>query len=167
MMGTCYLTLPFIFKRIGWGLGLLALVLCALYTTIGYKTVIKAAHAINIGSMRKIIETLLGKWVSVLIDVAVCLEFTGYLICYVSVVGDYFRLAVINFGGPTIKPLYIKLCFAVILFLLTLIKSLECFSRISSFSIAFITLTVLSAVGFCIKAHVDGSFTINLYNDKT
>lgn len=116
--------------------------------------------------MRKIIETLLGKWVSVLIDIAVCLEFVGYLICYVSVVGDYFRLAVINFKGPEIKPLYIKLCFGVILFLLTTIRSLECFSRISSLSIAFITLTVFSAIGFCIKAHVDGEFTINLYDDK-
>ena len=43
MMGTCYLTLPFIFKRIGWGLGLFALIICALYTIIGYRTVIKAA----------------------------------------------------------------------------------------------------------------------------
>lgn len=36
-------------------------------------------------------------------DGAVCLEYTGYLICYVSVVSDYFRIAIINISGVEIK----------------------------------------------------------------
>ena len=54
-MGTCYLTLPFIFKRIGWALGLVALLACGIYSLCGYKIVVKAAEAIQIGSMRMII----------------------------------------------------------------------------------------------------------------
>lgn len=96
---------------------------------------------------------MLGKWVSILIDVAVCLEFVGYLICYVSVTADYFRLAIINFSGlddEALKPYYFKIGFGILLFLLSLIKSLECFSRISSFSMVFICITVISVVVFCI-----------------
>lgn len=54
-MGTCYLTLGFIFKRIGWALGLVAIICCGLYSLFGYKIVIKAAQATKTGSMRIII----------------------------------------------------------------------------------------------------------------
>lgn len=53
--------------------------------------------------MRKILETLFGKAVGYIIDGAVCLEYTGYMICYVSVVADYFRIAIINISGTAIK----------------------------------------------------------------
>lgn len=55
MMGTCYLTLGFIFKRIGWALGLVAIICCGLYSLYGYKIVIKASQSINSGNMRIII----------------------------------------------------------------------------------------------------------------
>ena len=36
MMGTSYLALPFNFKRTGWPLGLISLIFCACWTTVGY-----------------------------------------------------------------------------------------------------------------------------------
>lgn len=89
------------------------------------------------------------------------------MICYVSVVGDYFRIAIFNFSGANAESWYIKLAFGVILFGLSIIKSLDCFSKISSFSILFILLTVLSTVVYCIIAHVNGTFEFNKYDDAT
>lgn len=63
--------------------------------------------------------------------------------------------------------MYLKLGFGVVFLILSFIKTLTCFSRIASFSMLFILITVLSLVVYCIIGHVNGTFTINRYTEST
>lgn len=162
MMGVAVLSLPFTFSRLGWILSIVLVALAGMYSVMGYYKTIENVHYSQIPTLRGLLTSLFGRVWANIFDFCIAFEQTGFLVCYISVIGDYLNVFIKNVADKDFNTKYIKLICMPILALLSMLSSAKALSNVSAFAILCILMTVLSVavyyfIGVSKNEQMDGS----------
>ncbi|TNJ30670.1 Solute carrier family protein [Giardia muris] len=146
MVGAALLSLSYTIVRIGWGMGLVLMAFAFTYSLFGFYAVIDAAHYTQSRTLRGCVTAVFGPIPAMVMDVCIVLMYTGLLVVYVSICGDYIGACITGFsyGRASFDIRYTKLILGGLLLPLTLLRSVKALSNISGFCIIFIFVSVLS-----------------------
>ena len=150
-IGAGLLALPKIFSVAGYVMTIIYVVASTLYCCWVFNIFTLASYHGNFSSLREMAGRLWGKPYGVVIDVAMIFCNMGFLCSYISISSDYVREGIAYLANITEleNDFWIKICkviiAVVIMFPLTLLKTVDMISYISSFAIIF-TLAALIAV---------------------
>ncbi|CAL5987545.1 Amino_acid transporter family protein [Hexamita inflata] len=147
MMGASLLSCAFIFHRLGYVLTLLAFTITILFNLFAYKYYVNMAYYIQASSYRELTEKVISKKLSLVLDVSIMVTAFGFMTSYIIISST----AIINFFQNifeiSVNKYIIKAIISLlIIFPLTLLKSLKTLSKISVISGIAIFITAITVV---------------------
>lgn len=89
---------------------------------------------------------------AITLDVSTAIEYSGYLICYVSIAGDYIRIGINSMFGKLYDIKIIKLVLLPIILLLSIFGTPKSLAFVSSLAIVCVFVTVICTFVFYLIA---------------
>lgn len=156
MVGAALLSLPFTIVRIGWVTALFVMTFAFTYSLFGFYAIIDTAHFTQSRTLRGCVVTIFGKKIAMAMDICIVLMYTGLLVVYISICGDYIDICIKGFSkkDPPFDPKVTKVIIGAVLIPTTILKSPAALSNISGFCILFVLVTVVSVFVYFIIALV-------------
>lgn len=164
MVGAALLSLPFTIVRLGWVVALFIMAFAFTYSLFGFYAIIDTAHFTQSRTLRGCVVAMFGNKIAMAMDVCIVLMYTGLLVVYISICGEYISACITGFshGRASFRLEYIKVIIGVLLIPTTILKSPAALSNISGFCILFILITVLSVFGYFIAGLVKKEVACNV-----
>ncbi|EFO63372.1 Hypothetical protein GLP15_1841 [Giardia lamblia P15] len=164
MVGAALLSLPFTIVRLGWVVALFIMAFAFTYSLFGFYAIIDTAHFTQSRTLRGCVVAMFGNKIAMAMDVCIVLMYTGLLVVYISICGEYISACITGFsqGRASFRLEYIKVIIGVVLIPTTILKSPAALSNISGFCILFILITVLSVFGYFIAGVVKKEVACNV-----
>lgn len=164
MVGAALLSLPFTIVRLGWVTALVIMAFAFTYSLFGFYAIIDTAHFTESRTLRGCVVSIFGKKIAMAMDVCIVLMYTGLLVVYISICGEYISACITGFshGKASFRLEYIKVIIGVVLIPTTILKSPAALSNISGFCILFILITVLSVFSYFIAGLVTQEVACNV-----
>ena len=157
MAGSVVLTLPSVFANTGYLIAAIYMAISIFFSLWSYHVLIKACYYTNSISVYQLVMRSYGKSFAIFCDVALACAIFGYLCSYISVSADYLHQGIADiakFVDPEhvilqedYWPKIFRVIVAfVIMFPLSLLRTLDSLSTISSFAVIFF---LVAAIGVC------------------
>jgi len=89
---------------------------------------------------------------AITLDISTAIEYSGYLICYVSIAGDYISIAINSFFNKLVDTRLIKVILLPIIMLLSIFGTPKALASVSSFAIVCVYITVICTFIFYLIA---------------
>lgn len=165
MVGAALLSFPFTVVRIGWVTALLVMVFAFTYSLFGFYAIIDTAHFTQSRTLRGCVVAIFGKKIAMAMDICIVLMYTGLLVVYISICGEYIDICIKGFSKKEKLPFdskITKVIIGAVLIPTTILKSPTALSNISGFCILFVLITVISVFVYFIIALVKKSVICNV-----
>lgn len=129
ILGIALLSLSFTFCRVGMVMALILIVAGTVFSLRGFIAIATVTHHTQLFTLREMLQYMFGRGLAYFLDFCIAFNYVGYLVAYVSVIGDYMHQFIKNVsGGYEFQVVYIKLIAVPVLFLLSAFGSLRIIS---------------------------------------